>query len=206
MTTIGKTANWLLRHSVQRCVKSRRWVCVHARNHTYCSRSCRRQFLPHLTSKVEHLVAFAAIVSNILLRMRRNGYLGTSCKSIGDLATFSADLFLHFICWMSFDSATPISVQSAKFRRFGDVVYWISHFISWKFAAFPLQLYFTCCALRQARHNYNKSFTTMNSDSVLTQLSLISVMTAPYGRTRSKPDSKTNHFATAELPKEKNSL
>ena len=30
--------------------------------------------LPYWTSKVEHLVAFAAIVSNILLRMRRNGY------------------------------------------------------------------------------------------------------------------------------------
>jgi len=31
--------------------------------------------LPYWTSKVEHLVAFAAIFSNILLRMRRNGYL-----------------------------------------------------------------------------------------------------------------------------------
>ena len=28
---IWKTANWLLRHSVQRCVKSRRLVCAHAR-------------------------------------------------------------------------------------------------------------------------------------------------------------------------------
>jgi len=44
---------------------------------------------------VEHLVAFA-IVSNILLRMRRNSYLETSGKSFGDLATFSVD-FLHFI-------------------------------------------------------------------------------------------------------------
>ena len=33
MMLIGKTANWLLRHSVQRCVKSRRLVCAHARNH-----------------------------------------------------------------------------------------------------------------------------------------------------------------------------
>jgi len=50
---IGKTANWLLRHSVQRCVKSRRWVVAHERNHaicwscpkmSYCSRSCRHWF------------------------------------------------------------------------------------------------------------------------------------------------------------------
>jgi len=53
--------------------------------------------LRYWTSTVEHLVAFAAIVSNILLRMRRNGYLETSGKSFGDLATFSVD-FLHFIC------------------------------------------------------------------------------------------------------------
>ena len=34
---------------------------------SYCSRSCRRQFTvgPYWTSKVEDLVAFAAIVSNI---------------------------------------------------------------------------------------------------------------------------------------------
>ena len=32
MMLIGKTANWLLRHSVQRCVKSRRLVCAHTRN------------------------------------------------------------------------------------------------------------------------------------------------------------------------------
>jgi len=33
MMLIGKTAIWLLRHSVQRFVKSRRLVCAHARNH-----------------------------------------------------------------------------------------------------------------------------------------------------------------------------
>jgi len=32
--------------------------------------------LQYWTSKVEHLVAFAAIVSNNLMGMRRNGYLG----------------------------------------------------------------------------------------------------------------------------------
>ena len=36
MMLIGKTANWLLRHSVQRCVKNRRLVCAHARNHAIC--------------------------------------------------------------------------------------------------------------------------------------------------------------------------
>ena len=51
--------------------------------------------LPYRTSKVEHLVVFAAIVSDILLRMRRNSYLGTSGKSFCDLATFSVD-FLAF--------------------------------------------------------------------------------------------------------------
>ena len=34
--------------------------------------------LPYWTSKVEHLVAFTAIVSNIVLCVRRNGYLCTS--------------------------------------------------------------------------------------------------------------------------------
>ena len=53
--------------------------------------------LPYWTSKVEHLVAFAAIVSNILLCVRRNGYLGTSGISFGDLATFSVEFFKHFI-------------------------------------------------------------------------------------------------------------
>ena len=51
-----------------------------------------------ITRSVKVLVAFAFIVSNILLCMRGNGYLGTSGKSFGDLATFSVDFFLHFIC------------------------------------------------------------------------------------------------------------
>jgi len=53
--------------------------------------------LPYWTSKVEHLVAFAAIVSNILLHVRRNDYLGTSGKSYGDLATFSVDFFVFYM-------------------------------------------------------------------------------------------------------------
>jgi len=53
--------------------------------------------LPYWTSKVEHLVAFAAIVSIILLRMRRNCYLGTSSKSFGDLATFPLIFFAFYM-------------------------------------------------------------------------------------------------------------
>jgi len=53
--------------------------------------------LPYWTSKVEHLVVYAAIVSNILLRMRRNGYLETSAKSFGDLVTFSVDFFPFYM-------------------------------------------------------------------------------------------------------------
>jgi len=34
------------------------------------------------------LVAFAAITSNVLLRMRRNGYIVTAGKIFGDFATF----------------------------------------------------------------------------------------------------------------------
>ena len=65
---------------------------------SYCSRSCRRR-LPYWTPEVEHLAAFAAIVTNILLRMRRNGYLGTSGKRFGDLATFFVDFcILHAEC------------------------------------------------------------------------------------------------------------
>jgi len=48
--------------------------------------------LAYWTSKVEHLVASAAIVSNILLHMHRKGYLGTCGKSFGDL-TFSVVFF-----------------------------------------------------------------------------------------------------------------
>jgi len=118
MTLIGTTANCLLRHSVQRCVKAVDEF-VRMREITRSVKVTLKCLiavvlvdveLPHWTSKVEHLVAFAAVVSNILLRMRRNGYLGTSGKSLGDLATFSAD-FLHFI--LSFDSPTQISLQSA---------------------------------------------------------------------------------------------
>jgi len=114
---IGKTANWLLRHSVERCVKSCRLVCANARNHAFC-KSCLKCLiavvlvnvdLPYWTSKVEHLVAFAAIVSNICIaHVQKRLFVHFRCKfrhrrsicrprfpirvqNFGDLATFYVD-------------------------------------------------------------------------------------------------------------------
>jgi len=46
--------------------------------------------LRYWTSTVEHLVAFAVIVSNILLRMRRPRF-PYKVRNFGDLETFSLD-------------------------------------------------------------------------------------------------------------------
>jgi len=119
MMLIGKTANWLLRHSVQRCVKSRRLVCAHERNQI--TRSVKVALkcliavvlvdvdLPYWTSEVEHLVAFAAIVSNICTAHAQSRFfMHFRCKfrhrrsirrpqfpirvqNFGDLATFYVD-------------------------------------------------------------------------------------------------------------------
>jgi len=119
MMLIGKTANWLLRHSVQRCVKSCRLVCAHARNQI--TRSVKVALkcliavvlvdvdLPYWTSKVEHLVAFAAIVCNICTaHAQKRLFMHFRCKyrhrrsirrprfpikvqNCGDLATFYVD-------------------------------------------------------------------------------------------------------------------
>ena len=83
MMLIGKTANWLLRHSVQRCVKNRRLVCAHARNHASVKVALNVLFavvlidvdLSYWTSKVEHIAAFWPFSATFVLRMRRNGYL-----------------------------------------------------------------------------------------------------------------------------------
>ena len=110
---IGKTANWLLRHSVQRCVKSRRLVRVHARNHAF---KVALKYLiavvlvdvdlPYWTSKVEDLVSFTAIFSNICAaHAHKRLFMHFRCKfrhrrsirrprfpirvqNFGDLATF----------------------------------------------------------------------------------------------------------------------
>jgi len=50
--------------------------------------------LPYWTSKVEHLVAFPATVSNIALRMRRNGYLCTSGVNLDTAVRFADPDFL----------------------------------------------------------------------------------------------------------------
>ena len=112
MMLIGKTGNWLLRHSAQRCVKSRRLVCAHVRNHAFCLKVALKCLiavvlvdvdLPYWTSIVEHLVAFAAIVSNI-------------CS-----AHAQKRLFVHFRCKFRHQRSIrrprfPISVQN-----FGDL-------------------------------------------------------------------------------------
>jgi len=73
---------------------------------------------PNWTLKV-HLVAFAAIVSNIFLRMRKNGYLTTSGKSFCDVGTFSVD-FLHLYakCHSILRLRFPYKV-----RNFGDFIF-----------------------------------------------------------------------------------
>jgi len=50
--------------------------------------------LPYWTSKVEHLVAFAAVVSNIVLRMCRNSYLCTSGVNLDTAIRFADPDFL----------------------------------------------------------------------------------------------------------------
>jgi len=96
------------------------WVSAHARNHVICYRfpKCRIAVvlvdvdLPYLTSKVEHIVAFTAIFSNICTAHSKKGlFMNYRCKfrhccsirwprfpirvqNFGDLATFSVD-FLH---------------------------------------------------------------------------------------------------------------
>jgi len=119
---IGKTANWLLSHSVQRCVKSRRWVCAHARNHVICWKCPKCLIvvvlvdvdLPYCTSKLENIVAFTAIFSNICTaRAQKRLSMNFRCKfrhrgsipwprfpvrvqNFGDLATFSVDFCILY--------------------------------------------------------------------------------------------------------------
>ena len=91
MMLIGKIANWLLRHSIQRRVKSRRLVCAYARNQITRSVKVARKCLiavvlvdvdlPYWTSKVEHLVAFVAIVSNICTaHVQKRLFMHSWCK------------------------------------------------------------------------------------------------------------------------------
>ena len=83
--------------------------------------------LPYWTSKVEHLVAFAAIVSNICTaHAQKRSFMHFRCKfrhrrsirrpwfpiwvqNFGDLATFLR-WFLHLIFWMSAIFLLPVSL------------------------------------------------------------------------------------------------
>ena len=82
--------------------------------------------LPYWTSKVEHLVAFTAIFSNICTaRAQKRLFMTFRCKvrhrrsirrprfpirvqNFSDLATFSVDFFLHFTCWFSAIFLLPV--------------------------------------------------------------------------------------------------
>jgi len=125
---IGKTANWLLRHSVQRGVKSRRWVCAQLRMREITRsvkdalKFCLHSFSTMLICRIAlqnfsiqwHWRPFSA---TSVLRMRSNGYLWTSgknldaavrfyypdflpeCQNFGDLATFSVDFCILYAEW-----------------------------------------------------------------------------------------------------------
>jgi len=82
---------------------------------SYCSRSCRRRF----TVLNFKSWAFSRICGHC--QQQFNGHaqkrlFRNAGISFGDLATFPL-IFLHFTCWMSFDSPTPIY----KVRNFGDL-------------------------------------------------------------------------------------
>ena len=119
---MGKTANWILRHSVQSCVKNRRLVCAHARNHVICLRWPKRPNavvladvdLPYWTSKVEHIAAFTVTFSNICTaHAQKRLFMNFRCKfrhrrsirlprfpdrvqNFGDSATFSVDFCILY--------------------------------------------------------------------------------------------------------------
>ena len=111
---------------------------------SYCSRSRRRRFtVLNFKSAFSRICGhclqhFTAHAQKRLFRNFQQKFL-----QFGDVFRW---FFLHFICWMSFDSPTPISLQCAKFRRFGDVFHRFLHFITWQFAVFLLPVYFTYCA------------------------------------------------------------
>jgi len=105
---IGKTANWLLRHSVQRCVKSRRLVCEHARNHAFCQ-SCPKCLIAVALSTTIYSIGLQKLstyshlrplLATFILRMCRNGYLCTSGVNL-DTAVRFADPDCLFECKIS---------------------------------------------------------------------------------------------------------
>jgi len=113
---------------------------------SYCSRSCRRWF----TVLNFKSWAFSRICGHcqqhFTAHAQERGYLGTSGKSFGDLATFSFDFFafymLNVIRFSNPDFLTKCEI-SAIWRYFPLI---FLHFISWKFAVFLLPFYFTYTA------------------------------------------------------------
>ena len=142
---IGKTAYCLLRHSVQRCVESRRWVCAHARNHAICqikvALKCLiaavlvdvaySRFCGHCQ---QHFTAHAQqrLFRNFRLKFRRLG-----------------DVFRWFFCILYAEChSIPRPRFPYKVRNFDDLETFpliFAFFVSWKFAVFLLPVYFTYC-------------------------------------------------------------
>jgi len=119
---------------------------------SYCSRSRRRRF-----TVLNFKSAFSRICGHCLqhftAHMQKRLFRNFQQKFLqfGDVFRW----FLHFICWMSFDSPTPICLQCAKFRQFGDVFHRFLHFITWKFAVFMhLALFLALYLLRQVQSWY----------------------------------------------------
>jgi len=122
MTLIGETANCLLRHSVQRCVKNRTWVRAHARNHAiceswpktyYCSRSCRRRFTVLNFKSWAYSGTYGNFQQHLYCACAETLFMNFRCKfrhrrsirrprfpirvqNFGDLATFSADFCILY--------------------------------------------------------------------------------------------------------------
>ena len=121
MILISKTANWLLRHSVQRCVKKTVYEFLRMREITWSVKVALKYLIavvlvdvgiPYRTSKVEHIVSFAAIFSNICYaHTRKLLFMNFRCKlrhrrsisrprfpvrvqNFSDLATFSVDFWI----------------------------------------------------------------------------------------------------------------
>ena len=100
MMLIGKTANWLLRHSVQRCVIKAVDEFGRMREITWSVKGTLNALLQSFSStsiyhtglqKLSHLRPFSA---TFVLRMRRNGYLWTSGVNLDNAVRFADPDFL----------------------------------------------------------------------------------------------------------------
>ena len=84
--------------------------------------------VPCWTSKVEHIVAFPATVSNVCTaHTQKRLFMNFRCKFRHHRSIRRPDFLLKW----------------KKFRRFGDVLRWFLHFIFWRSAIFLLPVSFT---------------------------------------------------------------